>query len=99
MNQQGQHDPAEAAKPPLNQHESGEGAKISWKAGSSLLCSLNEVKISKDMRPAKHCTVSYVQTPSLAVASYLNLLHVSHVHSRVCFSKTSHGTARNVHFN
>ena len=55
------HDPAETARPPLNQQESaGDTGEV--------LCgaSLNRVKISEDedLRPTEHCRASYASPPS-----------------------------------
>ena len=58
------HDPAETARPPLNQQESaGDTGEV--------LCgaSLNRVKISEDedLRPTEHCRASYASPPSLTL--------------------------------
>ena len=44
-----------------------------------VLChaSINEVKISEDARPTKHCQASYARAPSLPIESYFWSLHTS----------------------
>lgn len=85
MYQQQWHDPAETARPPMNQHNQHEPAGATRRAGTSGECfcsaSLNEVKISefKDTRPRKHCKTSYISPPPLSVESYLYSLQTTRV--------------------
>lgn len=69
------HNPAETARPMLNQHESVGQSRTSRNARSLL----NQAKISKDMRPMKN----YASALSLSVESYLNSLQTSYVFSWV----------------
>jgi len=88
INQQQWHNPTETARPPPNGYKwvRMTANTTSQKARSFL----NEVKISKAMRPRKHCTANYTSALSLSLGSYLYSLQTSHVPSWVCFSKTLH---------
>jgi hypothetical protein len=84
MNQQQWYNLAETARLPLNWHTSQqEQPRQAGMPGEvSLLCFLNEVKISKDTRPKMHCKASYAsKTSSLSIGFYLYSLQTKHVSS------------------
>ena len=66
MNQQWWHDPAETARPLLNQHESVGATRISGDTRRSSLAWLSQWL--RDMRPVRCCKSSYANAPSLQIA-------------------------------